>query len=63
MRNAERVYSRDQLLDSVWGNDAYLDERTVDVHIRRLRKALEPSDKAHLIQTVHGVGYRFSIKH
>ena len=61
MRHPERVYSRDQLLDGVWGSDAVLDERTVDVHIRRLRKALEDSGKAHLVQTVHGVGYRFSV--
>jgi len=56
----ERVYSRDQLLDRVWGRNAYIEERTVDVHIRRLRKALEPSGHDQLIQTVRGVGYRFS---
>jgi len=60
MRHADRVYSRDQLLDSVWGSQAVLDERTVDVHIRRLRKALAPFGKDGLVQTVHGVGYRFS---
>jgi len=60
MRHTDRVYSRDQLLDSVWGSQAVLDERTVDVHIRRLRKALEPFGKDVLVQTVHGVGYRFS---
>jgi two-component system phosphate regulon response regulator PhoB len=58
----ERVYSRDQLLDRVWGRNAYIEERTVDVHIRRLRKALEPSGHDQLIQTVRGVGYRFSIQ-
>ncbi|MEN8174713.1 MAG: phosphate regulon transcriptional regulator PhoB [Pseudomonadota bacterium] len=56
----ERVYSRDQLLDRVWGRNAYIEERTVDVHIRRLRKALEPSGHDKVIQTVRGVGYRFS---
>ena len=60
MRHKDRVYTRDQLLDSVWGNQAVLDERTVDVHIRRLRKALAPYGKDALVQTVHGVGYRFS---
>ncbi len=57
----ERVYSRNQLLDSVWGNHAYIEERTVDVHIRRLRKLLEPYDCEAYIQTVRSVGYRFSI--
>ncbi len=56
----ERVYSRGQLLDEVWGNDAYIEERTVDVHIRRLRKVLEPHGCDQLIQTVRSVGYRFS---
>lgn len=56
----ERVYSRSQLLDEVWGNETYIEERTVDVHIRRLRKLLEPFDCAELIQTVRSVGYRFS---
>lgn len=60
MRNPERAYSRGQLLDQVWGDMVYIEERTVDVHIRRLRKALEPSKHDHLIQTVRGVGYRFS---
>ncbi len=60
MTNAERVYSRPQLLDNVWGNDVYVEERTVDVHIRRLRKALEKSDHDRMIQTVRGAGYRFS---
>lgn len=60
MAHPERVYSRDQLLDRVWGRNAYIEERTVDVHIRRLRKALEPTGHDELIQTVRGVGYRFS---
>ena len=57
----ERVYSRNQLLDSVWGNHAYIEERTVDVHIRRLRKLLEPYACEAYIQTVRSVGYRFSV--
>lgn len=57
----ERVYSRTQLLDSVWGNHAYIEERTVDVHIRRLRKLLEPYGCEAYIQTVRSVGYRFSV--
>ena len=60
MTHPERVYSRSQLLDMVWGRGAYVEERTVDVHIRRLRKALEPSGHDALIQTVRGAGYRFS---
>ena len=56
----ERVYSRSQLLDGVWGNQAYIEERTVDVHIRRLRKLLEPCGCDAYIQTVRSVGYRFS---
>lgn len=60
MSHPERVYSRTQLLDMVWGNNVYVEERTVDVHIRRLRKALEPSGNAKLVQTVRGEGYRFS---
>lgn len=60
MTHPERVYSRSQLLDRVWGNNVYVEERTVDVHIRRLRKALEDSGHAPLIQTVRGAGYRFS---
>jgi len=62
MSHPERVYSRSQLLDQVWGNNVYIGDRTVDVHIRRLRKALEPSGLEHLIQTVRGSGYRFSTK-
>lgn len=63
MTHPERAYSRGQLLDQVWGNNVYVEERTVDVHIRRLRKALNPSkniDYGKLIQTVRGTGYRFS---
>ncbi len=55
----ERAYTRAQLLDHVWGN-VYVEERTVDVHVRRLRKALEPTAHDWLIQTVRGTGYRFS---
>lgn len=62
MTHAERVYDRSQLLDRVWGGDVYIEERTVDVHIRRLRKSLSPFKVDHLIQTVRGVGYRFSTK-
>jgi two-component system, OmpR family, phosphate regulon response regulator PhoB len=60
MSHAERVYTRSQLLDYVWGGSVYVEERTVDVHIRRLRKTLEPSHCDGLIQTVRGSGYRFS---
>ncbi len=60
MTHAERVYSRGQLLDHVWGGNVYVEERTVDVHIRRLRKTLEPFVLDGLIQTVRGSGYRFS---
>ena len=60
MTHPERVYSRSQLLDQVWGRNVYIEERTVDVHIRRLRKALEPHGLENLVQTVRGVGYRFS---
>ncbi|MAY25986.1 MAG: phosphate regulon transcriptional regulatory protein PhoB [Polycyclovorans sp.] len=58
----ERVYTREQVLDRVWGQNVYVEERTVDVHIRRLRKALEPHGFADMIQTVRGTGYRFSDK-
>ena len=60
MTHAERVYSRTQLLDQVWGTQVFVEERTVDVHIRRLRAALEATDLDGLIQTVRGSGYRFS---
>lgn len=62
MSHPERVYSRGQLLDRVWGSNVYVEERTVDVHIRRLRKVLEPYSYDALIQTVRGSGYRFSIR-
>lgn len=62
MSHPERVYSRSQLLDRVWGSNVYVEERTVDVHIRRLRKVLEPSGHDALIQTVRGTGYRFSTR-
>lgn len=55
----ERVYSRAQLLDEVWGDHVYVEERTVDVHIRRLRAALEPTGHDALVETVRGTGYRF----
>ena len=58
----ERVYSRSQLLDQVWGENVYVEERTVDVHIRRLRKTLEPHGFDKYIQTVRSVGYRFSTR-
>lgn len=64
MAHEDRVYSRNQLLDQIWGNNAYIDERTIDVHIRRLRKALQlpqvAKDYGDYIQTVRGAGYRFS---
>jgi two-component system, OmpR family, phosphate regulon response regulator PhoB len=62
MTHPERVYSRSQLLDQVWGGDTYSEERTVDVHIRRLRKNLLKCQKDNLIQTVRGSGYRLSIQ-
>ena len=61
MTHQERAYSRAQLLDQVWGGNVYVEERTVDVHIRRLRKALG-AEHENLIQTVRGTGYRFSTK-
>ncbi len=60
MSHPERVYSRSQLLDAVWGGDVYVDERTVDVHVRRVRKSLEGFGYNKYIQTVRGAGYRFS---
>lgn len=62
MTHPERVYSRSQLLDRVWGGNVYVEERTVDVHIRRLRKALESFGFDRFIQTVRGSGYRFSTR-
>jgi len=60
MIHPERVHSRSQLLDRVWGDHVFVEDRTVDVHIRRLRKALEAVDKDGLVQTVRGSGYRLS---
>lgn len=60
MTHPERVHSRERILDSVWGTNVYVEERTVDVHIRRLRKALTSSGHERLIQTVRGAGYRLS---
>jgi len=67
MSHQEKVFSRDHIQDQVWGGNVYLEERTIDVHIRRLRKALSSVEKtsinyARLIQTVRGAGYRFSVK-
>ena len=62
MTHPERVYSRSQLLDRVWGANVYVEERPVDVHIRRLRKALSDSGADGYIQTVRGAGYRFSAR-
>jgi two-component system phosphate regulon response regulator PhoB len=62
MQNPERVFARAQLLDRVWGGNVYIEERTIDVHIRRLRKALEAVQLDGLIQTVRGAGYRFSTR-
>jgi two-component system, OmpR family, phosphate regulon response regulator PhoB len=62
MTHPERVYARAQLLDRVWGGNVYVEERTVDVHIRRLRKALEAFNYDRFIQTVRGSGYRFSTR-
>ena len=62
MSNTERVYSRSQLLDFVWGRSSYIEERTVDVHVLRLRKALAPHGLDGHLQTVRGAGYRFAAK-
>lgn len=62
MTHPERVYSREQLLDNVWGTNVYVEDRTVDVHIRRLRKAISNNGHDAMIQTVRGSGYRFSAK-
>lgn len=61
MTHPERVHSRSQLLDGVWGDHVFVEDRTVDVHIRRLRKILEPVSKDGLVQTVRGTGYRLSV--
>jgi two-component system phosphate regulon response regulator PhoB len=60
MSHPDRAYTRGQILDQVWGNNTYVEERTVDVHIRRLRKLLSTSGHDTFIQTVRGVGYRFT---
>ena len=60
MSHTDRVFTRSQLLDQVWGSGVYVEERTVDVHIRRLRKQLTPFNLDSLLQTIHGSGYRFS---
>ncbi|MCH9670024.1 MAG: phosphate regulon transcriptional regulator PhoB [Gammaproteobacteria bacterium] len=62
MTHPDRVYSRAQLLDNAWGHDVYVEERTVDVQIRRLRKALEEQGLAGYVQTVRGFGYRFCVE-
>ena len=62
MHHPDRVYSRARLLDRIWGANVYVEERTVDVHIRRLRKALTAYGYDGLIQTVRGSGYRFSTR-
>jgi two-component system phosphate regulon response regulator PhoB len=62
MTHTERVFSRAQLLDQVWGDHVFVEERTVDVHIRRLRKALEPGGLENHIETVRGAGYRFTAR-
>ena len=62
MTHPERAYTRTQMLDQVWGGNVYVEDRTIDVHIRRLRKALEPYGFDRFIQTVRGTGYRFSTR-
>lgn len=62
MTHPERAYTRAQLLDQVWGGNVYIEDRTIDVHIRRLRKILEPFDVDRFVQTVRGTGYRFSTR-
>ena len=62
MENPDRVFSREQVLNNVWGDNVYVEERTVDVHIRRLRKALEKTGHQDMVQTVRGAGYRLSNK-
>ena len=60
MTHPERVHSRAQLLDRVWGDHVFIEERTVDVHVKRLREALDPVNCARMIETVRGAGYRFT---
>jgi len=60
MTHPERVHSRAQLLDRVWGDHVFIEERTVDVHVKRLREALQPVQRSQLIETVRGAGYRLT---
>jgi two-component system phosphate regulon response regulator PhoB len=62
MTHTDRVHTRTQILDQVWGDHVFIEDRTVDVHIRRLRDALEPSGHGDLVETVRGAGYRFLSK-
>lgn len=62
LNHPDRVFSRTQLLDSIWGDHVFIEERTVDVHVLRLRKALAPVSAQHLVQTVRGLGYRLSMQ-
>jgi two-component system phosphate regulon response regulator PhoB len=62
MAHPDRVFTRTQLLDGVWGDHVFIEERTVDVHMLRLRKALAPHGLQHLVQTVRGLGYRLSLR-
>ena len=62
LTHPDKVYNRTQLLDQVWGRNVYIEERTVDVHIRRLRKILANYQREDWLQTVRGFGYRFSVK-
>jgi two-component system phosphate regulon response regulator PhoB len=62
VNHPDRVYSRAQLLDNVWGDHVFIEERTVDVHVLRMRKALTPANAQHLVQTVRGLGYRLSVR-
>jgi len=59
MTHAQRTFSRRQLLDAVWGEQTFVEERTVDVHVRRLRRALQPTGHDAVVETVRGVGFRF----
>jgi len=63
LTHRDKVHTRSKLLDKVWGTNVFIEERTVDVHIRRLRKALEPHNADGMVQTVRGAGYRFSERH
>lgn len=60
VRNPDRVFERDQIMDRVWGRNSYIEDRTVDVHVLRLRRLRKPHGQAEALQTVRGVGYRFS---